>query len=125
MINLSFIKSRFFIAVVMFFVFVAFTYRVYNMGYDSAVTKLSLVSFEAKIAHDEKVDKLEKAFAEQERLYLLEEAKTKKEFEQKYKTTVKVVTKYVKDNNYSDCNIGADGVQRVNDLLGGAPTEDK
>lgn len=125
MFGLSFIKSRAFIGIIVILAFMAFTYKVYDVGYDAAISEASLEAYEAERKHNEEVDKLEKYFAEVEREYLEREAKNKKEFKKKYDSAIKRVSGYVKDNGYSNCNIGSDGVREVNDLLRGETSSNK
>lgn len=125
MINLAFLKSKFFLCVVVFLIFIGFTYRVYDIGYYNAVYKLSAEAIEAKGVHDTEIKQIEDTFAKLEREYLEDKAQYKKYFDLKYKSAIRQVNSYVKDNGFTDCSIGTNGVQRVNDLLKGTTSENK
>lgn len=99
--------------------FIAYTYKVYEAGYTIAISESSLEAFEAERIHKENIDRLEAEFSEKEREYLEQKVKDKKEFDYKYNSAMEKVNSYVKDNGYTDCNIGTDGVRRINDLLRG------
>ncbi len=125
MFSLAFLKSRAFIVLICFVVFIGFTYKVYDVGYDTAVGKLSAKAVEAQYKHDTAVAKIEADFAKMEREFLKEEAIDRARFERDYKGTLGDITDYVEANNYTDCSIGTVGVQRVNDLLKGGTTDNK
>lgn len=125
MISLVGLKAKLLVAAGVLLVFIGFTYKVYDTGYNNAVTRLSAQAIEAKLKHDEEIKALEDQFADMERQYLEDEIKNRKEFERKYNNALESVSGYVEDNGFTECNIGTNGVQRVNDILKGSTTKDK
>lgn len=125
MFSLSFLKSKFFFATIVFLVFVAFTYKVYDKGYMSAVAIYTEKALDAKEKHDKEIAKLQGKFDEQEAEFLRQKAINQKEFEIKYKSAMEAVNDYIESNDFSDCSIGPNGVQRVNDILKGTTSKDK
>lgn len=125
MINLAFFKSKLFLTLVFILVFSAYSYKVYDFGYDIAVDKVSLEAFQKQEDYRKELSKMERAFNRLERDYLEQKEINRIETEKKTRVVREEIKVYVKDNNLGSCSIGTNGVQRVNDLLKGNTSTSK